>query len=82
MKLSEYLSQERGRAAAMAKALGTHAPNVTDWAKGKRPVPIAYGAQIEQLTAGLVTRQDLFPEDWLRIWPELNKRRRRTDTNS
>lgn len=77
MNLSDYLSQERGRAAALAKALGTHAPNVTDWAKGDRPVPIKYGAQIEQLTSGLVTRQELFPDEWERIWPELVPKRRK-----
>lgn len=80
MKLSEYLSQERGRAASLAKAIGAHPPDVTSWAKGKRQVPVPYGAAIEQATGGAVTRKDLFPDDWARIWPELaNPRRRKTD---
>jgi len=78
MKLSDYLSQGRGRAAAMAKALGTYPPNVTDWAKGKRPIPSKYGAQIERHTSGQVTRQEMFPDEWESIWPELARRRRKT----
>lgn len=29
------------------------------------------GADIEQITEGAVTRRDLRPDDWQRIWPEL-----------
>lgn len=82
MNLAEYLSNERGRAAALAKSLGTYPSNVTDWAKGKRPIPIHYGAQIERHTDGQVTRQELFPDDWQRIWPELAQKRRKTDKNT
>jgi DNA-binding transcriptional regulator YdaS (Cro superfamily) len=80
MKLSDYLSQGHGRAAALARSLGIKPPNVTDWAKGRRDVPIHYGAQIEQATEGQVTRQDLFPDEWQRMWPELVRKRRKTDT--
>ena len=34
-------------------------------------VPIEYAASIERATGGRVTRRDLRPEDWHRIWPEL-----------
>lgn len=71
MNLSNYLSQERGRQAALAKAIGAHAPDVSRWADGKRPIPFEYGADIEIATGGLVTRQEMFPEDWQRLWPEL-----------
>lgn len=30
-----------------------------------------HGAAIEQFTQGAVTRQQMFPNDWQRIWPEL-----------
>lgn len=71
MNLSQYLSQERGRQAALAKAIGAHAPDVCRWSDGTRPIPIEYGAPIEAATDGLVTRQEMFPDKWARIWPEL-----------
>jgi DNA-binding transcriptional regulator YdaS (Cro superfamily) len=71
MDLHQYLSSERGRQAALAKAIGAHAPDVSRWADGKRPVPFEYGAAIEAATGGAVTRKELFPNDWQRLWPEL-----------
>ena len=71
MDLKIYLSQERGRLAALAKAIGAHAPDVSRWADGKRPIPAIHGAAIEAATGGLVTRQEMFPDEWQRIWPEL-----------
>lgn len=81
MNLSEYLSQERGRQAALAKCIDAHASDISDWAAGKRAIPFPYGAPIELATCGKVTRQEMFPEDWSRLWPELaapatHKRRR------
>lgn len=71
MNLKTYLSQERGRQAALAKALGSHAPDISRWADGVRPIPVQYGAAIEKATAGMVTRKDMFPGSWQMIWPEL-----------
>lgn len=71
MDLKTYLSQERGRQASLAKSLNVHAPDVSCWADGKRPIPFKYGAQIERATSGKVTRRELFPNDWMRLWPEL-----------
>ncbi len=82
MDIKTYLSLERGRQAALAKAIGAHAPDVSRWAEGSRPIPVVYGAAIETATGGLVTRQEMFPNDWQRIWPELipaTPKRRRTD---
>jgi len=80
MDLKTYLSQERGRAAALAKAIGAHSPDVSRWADGTRPVPVHFGAPIEKATDGAVTRQELFPIDWATIWPELaHENRRATD---
>jgi len=74
MDIKTYLSQERGRQAALAKAIGAHAPDVSRWADGTRPIPVVYGAAIEAATSGLVTRREMFPDDWQRIWPELADR--------
>jgi DNA-binding transcriptional regulator YdaS (Cro superfamily) len=55
----------------MASLLGVSAPTVNQWVKGGRPVPIDRCPAIEHLTGGAVTRRDLRPSDWHRIWPEL-----------
>jgi DNA-binding transcriptional regulator YdaS (Cro superfamily) len=36
-----------------------------------RGVPISQCSAIESATSGAVTRRDLRPDDWHRIWPEL-----------
>lgn len=71
MDLKKYLAQERGRQAALAKAIGAHAPDLSRWADGTRPIPVPFGAPIEKATDGLVTRKEMFPETWRTIWPEL-----------
>lgn len=71
MNLSQYLSQERGRQAALARAIGAHAPDISRWADGTKSLPIRHAAAIEAATGGCVTRQEMFPGDWQRIWPEL-----------
>ena len=76
MNLSQYLTQERGRQAALAKAIGAYAPDVSRWADGSRPIPFHFGAQIEVATGGAVTRQEMFPEEWKKLWPELDRRRK------
>jgi DNA-binding transcriptional regulator YdaS (Cro superfamily) len=71
MKLAEYLSEARGRQAALAKEIKAHAPDVSRWATGERPIPVEFCPAIERVTEGVVTRRDLRPDDWQRIWPEL-----------
>lgn len=84
MDIKSYLSQERGRQSALAKAIGAYAPDVSRWADGTRPIPVAYAAAIEAATGGQVTRKEMFPDEWKRIWPELETdpqtpKRRRSD---
>lgn len=38
---------------------------------GQKPCSPLLAAQLEAHTAGAVTRRDLRPDDWHRIWPEL-----------
>jgi len=71
MDIKTYLSQERGRQASLAKAIGAHAPDISRWADGTRPIPFVHGAAIEAATGGMVTRKEMFPDDWQRYWPEL-----------
>ena len=60
-----------GDASALAKALGVGVTVVSEWARGKRPVPIIRCVEIEELTGGAVTRKQLRPDDWWQIWPDL-----------
>ena len=72
MNLSDYIkTQPRGSLLSLAKEIVAHPPDVSNWASGNRPVPIHHAVAIERVTAGKVTRQDLRPDDWMDIWPEL-----------
>lgn len=85
MNLHDYFKAKRGRQSALARALNVPVPDVCRWAEGKRPIPFKYGAPIESATEGEVTRQELFPDEWKTLWPELDTgnptglRRRKTD---
>lgn len=74
MNLSEYLSQ-RGRASWLARKIGVHMPDVSNWKRESRPVPVRHCVAIERATKGQVTRKDLRPDDWHIIWPELKRRK-------
>lgn len=71
MKLNEYIKTKRGIAGKLAFKLNAHSPDIFRWADGTRPIPLKYGYAIEQATDGHVTRKDLFPNEWEKIWPEL-----------
>lgn len=71
MKLQNWASEQRGRGLLLANALGVQPPSVSQWLTGKKPVPLERCTAIERATGGAVTRQDLRPNDWQEIWPEL-----------
>lgn len=71
MDLKTYLSQKHGLMAKLCREIGAHAPDVSRWASGSRPIPIEYAAPIEKATQGAVTRKEMFPDKWETIWPEL-----------
>jgi len=71
MKLSDYVKLRRGTGRDLAIALGVAQVLVYQWHTGRRPVPLERCAEIERITNGAVTRRDLRPDDWQRIWPEL-----------
>lgn len=72
MNLQDWLKQEHGRQAALARHLGIKPPQVADWISRDKPIPLVHMAAIESYTAGQVTRRDMRPNDWQRIWPELD----------
>lgn len=70
--LQEALSTVGGSPSALAAKLGDGVArqNVEYWLRKGR-VPAEYCPAIERATDGTVTRRDLRPDDWHRIWPEL-----------
>ena len=71
MKLETYLKKKRGNAAKLARDIGSYPSDISDYAKGKKPIPFHFGPAIEEKTNGQVTRKDLFPDTWAKNWPEL-----------
>lgn len=71
MKLSEYLNQkERGSKAALARKIGAHTSDLSDWISGDRLIPVKYCLPIERETGSAVTRADCRPGDWQVYWPD------------
>lgn len=55
----------------LAGAIGVGQSVISNWrARGTLPDAI-YCVAIERATQGAVTRQDLRPDDWQKIWPEI-----------
>lgn len=69
ISLRRYVESESS-ITALADLLGTTKQVVWAWLDRDR-VPIEWCARIEIATNGAVTRRDLRPTDWMRIWPEL-----------
>lgn len=69
--LHSWLREAPGRTARLARHLGLSQPFVTQMASGAKPIPIDHMAAIEAFTGGAVTRQEMHPTGWRRIWPEL-----------
>jgi len=61
-----------GGFAALASKIGVSASTPLMW-KARGRVPFEYGAPIELATGGEVTRRDLWPNDWQRVWPEMSQ---------
>lgn len=71
----DYLSKAvelAGGVGALAKKIGVGQSVVSNW-RARGNVPAAHCAAIELAVAGKVTRKQLRPDDWKRIWPELSK---------
>ncbi|WPQ34351.1 transcriptional regulator [Achromobacter xylosoxidans] len=72
MDLKTYFKRDDAiRASVLARHVGVSPALVYQWRTAKRPVPIEHCAAIENATSGEVSRRDLRPDDWARIWPEL-----------
>lgn len=71
MNLKSYFDSERLAAKKLAEALGVSPSYLSQMSKGTTPISPERAVKIEQATDGAVTRRDLFPDSWERIWPEL-----------
>lgn len=60
-----------GGVGKLAILVGVAPPTVTQWSKSERPVPPRKAVLIESVTERRVTRQEMFPETFREIWPEL-----------
>lgn len=74
MNLHTYLnSKPRGEMTRIAAVINEKLPNLSGMRHGKKPVPPHKCRKIVEATNGEVTLQDLRPDDWHEIWPELNE---------
>lgn len=72
MKLRDYISRlDDADRSALALACHTTLPHLRNVMYGYRPCGAVLAVDIEKYTGGQVTRPELRPTDWRRIWPEL-----------
>jgi DNA-binding transcriptional regulator YdaS (Cro superfamily) len=55
----------------LARRIGVTQSAVSNWRARGAPVPVDHCATIEKAVGGAVTRRDLRPDDWWKVWPEL-----------
>ncbi len=69
MMLKDYIAKTS--ISSLAKEVGVSPAVVYQWMMGIRPVPIQRCHSVVAVTKGEVMLQDLRPDDWHLIWPEL-----------
>lgn len=80
MNLKEYLSTlGRGGAAKFAARIGVSASYLSQMASGATTISPARCVQIEDESAGMVTKPEM-RSDWQSIWPAPSTPRRRKPT--
>lgn len=67
-----------GGVGKLAASIGVVQSAVSNW-RVRGNVPPEHCAGIEAATKGIVTRRDLRPDDWQKIWPELATRPQMTE---
>jgi DNA-binding transcriptional regulator YdaS (Cro superfamily) len=55
----------------LAVHLGVPPSFISKMASGEKSIPLQHMSAIEAFTGGAVSRKDMRPDDWPRIWPEL-----------
>lgn len=75
MKLKDYFLTRRGEQSKMAEALGISTSQMSQMVSGLCAISNERCVAIEKFTDGLVSRKDLKPDTWQKIWPELAEKR-------
>jgi len=70
MKSLDKAVQVVGGVNELARRIGVGQSVVSNW-RARKSVPPEHCAAVEIATKGAVTRRELRPDDWHRIWPEL-----------
>lgn len=74
MELKKYIDDlDRGDAKKLAAELGVSSSYLSQMASGRSSISPRRCVEIERATKGRVSRQELRPDDWESIWPELIK---------
>lgn len=60
-----------GSQAALARLIGAFPQQIGNWLTRDKEIDPGYCARIESALNGRVTRQQLRPDDWHSVWPEL-----------
>lgn len=68
---ANYIRAERGRHTTLAKFLGVSDSYLSQMVSGLRPIRPAFCVLIVQFCGGTVSRQQLRPNDYWLIWPDL-----------
>lgn len=71
MNLQSYIDEDRGNATKLAAALEIPLSYLSQMATGDRSVSPEKALSIERATDVKVTRQELRPSDFWKIWPDL-----------
>lgn len=71
MNALDRAAAEVGSLSALALAIGVSQSTPSMW-KARGSIPPEHCLAIERATDGKVTRADLRPEDYWRIWPDLS----------
>ena len=73
MKNDELLSWIKEADQEAIDATGTSAGYLKQIAYGNKKASAEIASRLEMATESLVTRQELRPDDWHLIWPELHR---------
>ncbi|MGV2862123.1 transcriptional regulator [uncultured Achromobacter sp.] len=60
-----------GSKAALARLIDALPQQIGNWLTRDKEIDPVYCARIESVLEGQVTRQQLRPDDWQAVWPEL-----------
>ncbi|EBB0053825.1 helix-turn-helix domain-containing protein [Salmonella enterica] len=75
MNLKNYINQSpKGEAKRLAECLGVSKSYMSQMISGLAAINPERCVVIERETLGAVTRRDLRPSDWWRVWPDLSNK--------